>query len=88
MKTQKTSFPSLLDSLGLYKDAILNSVYNEDMETADINFARLISVLERHYQKENRLNTELEEAKKRYQLFRNLRGINRSGRSGVVFFRK
>jgi len=88
MKAQKTSFPSLLDSLSLYKEAILKSVYKEDMETADINFERLISVLEYHHRMENRLDSELEEAKKRYQLFRGLRGFHKSSKSGALFFRK
>ncbi|MDF1547329.1 MAG: hypothetical protein P1P88_05875 [Bacteroidales bacterium] len=69
---QHTSFPNLIDSLGLYKEAILNSMYNEDLETAAINFSRLIAVLEYHNQKEKRLNAALEEAKKRYLLFQNI----------------
>ena len=68
-KEQKTSFPSLLDSLSLYKDAILDSLKDEDIKTANINFAKLIAVLENHNLKENRLSRELEEAKKRISFF-------------------
>ena len=73
-KEQKTVFPSLKDSLYLYKDAILNSIEEEDLETVNINLARLISVLERHNRGENRLNEELEEAKKRFSAFQRLNG--------------
>lgn len=68
-KDRKPSFPNLIDSLNLYKDAIIDSVEDKDLKTAKINFAKLISVLERHNRKENRLNEELNEAKKRFTVF-------------------
>jgi len=71
-KEQRSSFPSLSDSLNLYKDAIITSVEEDDLQTTIINFSKLISILERHNKKENRLNAELVEARKRYFAFQRL----------------
>jgi len=82
-KEQKPVFPSLRDSLNLYKDAILNSIEEEDLETANINLERLISVLEYHNRTENRLNTELEEAKKRFLVFQRLSKMEKVSESEI-----
>ena len=74
-KKQENTFPNLVDSLSLYKDAILDSVEENDVKTASINFARLISVLEHHNQTENRFNAELSEAKKRFLVFQRTNGM-------------
>ena len=73
-KQEEETFPNLIDSLNLYKDAILYSVEEDDVKMASINFARLISVLEHHNRKENRLNAELNEAKKRFLVFQQTNG--------------
>jgi len=72
-KKKEALFPSLVDSLGFYKDAIVNSIEEEDLETASINLKRLISVLEFHSLKENRLNKELDEIRKRSMFFQALK---------------
>lgn len=74
-KEQKPVFPSFQDSLLLYKDAIIKSIDEEDVKTADINLQRLISILEVHTKKEKRLNNELNEVKKRYVTFKRLNGL-------------
>ncbi len=71
-KERSTFFPSLLDSLKLYKNAIIESVEEDDIQTAKINFSKLISILEYHNHRENRFNAELEEAKIRYMAFQKL----------------
>ncbi|NJO88807.1 MAG: hypothetical protein HC831_07500 [Chloroflexia bacterium] len=76
-KEHKTIFPSFQDSLLLYKDAIINSINKEDLKTADINLQRLISILEIHSKKENRLNQELEEVKKRHAAFQSINGLGK-----------
>jgi hypothetical protein len=77
-KGQKPSFPSFHDSLILYRDAIINSINNEDIGTADINLQRLIAILEEHSRKENRLSSELQEVKKRHLTFRRLNGLEQN----------